>query len=75
MRYISTLLILIVVAFNSCSRRDAYAYTCQCTNNETGTVDSIITYRTETSGEAQYLCETVADSVNKGGRNFTCNID
>lgn len=65
---------LTAIIWTSCSKEN-YAYTCTCTNNETGTVDSVITIRTRTSGEAGYSCRVIEYTVDTSGRDFSCTID
>ncbi len=66
-------IITITMSTTGC-KKDSYGYTCKCVDATKLRVDTFITYRVETSGEAFFLCTSFQDTANKYGRPYECEI-
>lgn len=74
MRLIIPAVFSMFIMLLSCKKKDSYGYTCTCNDIQSGALDSSFTLRVGTSGEATYLCNNVADTANKYGKNIKCTL-
>ncbi|MCB0700976.1 MAG: hypothetical protein H6551_08170 [Chitinophagales bacterium] len=74
MKFIIPAILGMTILFVSCKKKDSYGYTCTCKEKVSGAIDTTFTLRVGTSGEADYLCNNVADTSNKYGKNVECTL-
>lgn len=72
MRKLIIIMLVMIVGLFSCTKKDTYGYTCNCTNKETKAADTSFIINVETSGEASYRCRDYADTANVYGKNIEC---
>lgn len=73
MKYL-VFIILILAVCVSC-KKENYGYSCSCTQNSNGAVDTNFTLRVETSGEANYLCKDYEDTATFYGKDVKCILE
>lgn len=69
----AAIMVGLVAILNAC-KKDTYNYTCKCVDATGSLADTFINYNVPTSGEAYYYCKTFADTANKYGRAYQCEI-
>ncbi len=55
-------------------KKDSHNYTCKCTDPTGSLADTFIIYNLPTSGQAFFYCSNFADTANKYGRAYECDL-
>lgn len=75
MRNLLITITITAILFAACKKKDSFNYVCSCKIAATGLNDTNFIINAATSGQAAYLCHNYADSANKKGKGYACDIN